>query len=575
MSRQLAELLLKDKVITNQQFNDAVQSAKNGKSHIRALVESKAIVETKLLYYLSQKFGLPSINLTKFEIPPEVIRLIPHDVARSSQVIPIQSNKGTVVVAVCDPTMLSVIDDLKFRLKMNVEAILTSYSAFDFAMSKYYGASSFVGAAVEGFRKEQDTRVRQEKSESVEGDINIELVQIHDIDSGGVEQNAPVITLVNGILSDAIRRGASDIHVEPYEKRFRVRMRIDGILHDMAEIPVDMRRAVVARFKIMSRMDIAESRVPQDGRIKIRVGGSEIDFRVNSMPTLFGEKIVLRILSSGNLQLDLLKLGFENDQLDVFKKAIYAPNGMVLVTGPTGSGKTTTLYSALIDLNKVADNLSTAEDPVEYNMEGINQVQINRDVGLTFASVLRSLLRQDPDVILVGEIRDYETAEVAIQAALTGHLVLSTLHTNDAPATITRLVNMGVEPFLVVASLNGVVAQRLLRTICPSCKQEATYPKERLSQVGFTPEVLAKARYWKGKGCMQCSQTGYRGRVAVYELLDFTPTLKEMVLKGESMIELKRQAVREGMKTLRMAALSKVLEGKTTLEEALTMTMET
>jgi type IV pilus assembly protein PilB len=453
---------------------------------------------------------------------------------------------------------------------MNVEAVLTSYSALDAAMQKHYGGAAFVGAAIETFQK--DSKKQKDKDGDGSG---IELVQIHDIDSGVTDQDAPVITLVNGILAEGIRRMASDIHVEPYEKRFRVRMRIDGALHEIAEVPTEMRRAVVARFKIMSRMDIAESRVPQDGRIKLKTGGSEIDFRVNSMPTLFGEKVVLRMLSKGNLQLDLTKLGFEPKQLEVFKKGINSPNGMVLVTGPTGSGKTTTLYSALSELNQTSDNLSTAEDPVEYNLEGINQVQINKDVGLTFASVLRALLRQDPDTVLVGEIRDYETAEVAVQAALTGHLVLSTLHTNDAPSTITRLMNMGLEPFLVVASVNTIVAQRLLRTICPKCKTESPVPKEKLQSLGFAPEAAAQMKTYQGKGCANCNNSGYKGRVAIYEVLDFSQDLKEMVLKGDSIIDIKKQAVRNGLKTLRMSALTKMAEGRTTLEEALSNTMET
>jgi len=565
MSRPLAELLVKDKIITPAQFTEAAEAAKGGKSYIRHLIERKHVAETKLLYYLSQKFGMPSINLAKFEVGPDVIKLVPPDLVKKTQIIPIQSNKGTLVVALCDPTFMSQMENVKFITKMNVECVLTSYSAWDQAQQKYYSGVAAMGVAIESYKK--DTKPEEQSA-------GLELVQVHEIDSGANEQDAPVISLVNGILSEGIRRGASDIHVEPYEKRFRVRMRIDGVLQEMAQIPPEMRRAVIARFKIMSRMDIAESRVPQDGRIKLKSAGAEIDFRVNSMPTLFGEKVVLRMLSKGNLQLDLLKLGFESRQLEVFKKGIYAPNGMVLVTGPTGSGKTTTLYSALSELNQISDNLSTAEDPVEYNLDGINQVQVNKDIGLTFASVLRALLRQDPDTVLVGEIRDYETAEVAIQAALTGHLVLSTLHTNDAPSTITRLVNMGVEPFLVVASLNTIVAQRLLRTICGGCKVDEPLPKEKIVEFGYSKEDAERLRFFKGKGCTKCNNTGYKGRVAIYEVLDFTNTLKEMVLKGESIIEIKKQAVREGMKTLRSSALTKAAEGKTTLEEALSLTME-
>jgi type IV pilus assembly protein PilB len=570
MSRQLAELLVKDKIITPTQFTEAAEAAKSGKSYARFLIERKYLAETKLLYYLSQKFGLPSINISKFEINPDVIKMVPMDLAKKSQIIPIQSNQGTLVVALCDPSNMAALENLKFVIKMNVEAVLTSFSAFDAASAKYYGGAAFVGAAIETYRKDR----KNEEDAGGSENASLELVQVHNIDNSTMEQDAPVIQLVNGILSESIRRMASDIHVEPYEKRFRVRMRIDGVLHEIAQIPLEMKRAVIARFKIMSRMDIAESRVPQDGRIKLKTGGSEIDFRVNSMPTLFGEKVVLRLLSQGNLQLDLLKLGFEPKQLEIFKKGIYAPNGMVLVTGPTGSGKTTTLYSAISELNQVTDNISTAEDPVEYNLEGINQVQVHKDIGLNFSSVLRALLRQDPDVILVGEIRDYETAEVAVQAALTGHLVLSTLHTNDAPSTITRLMNMGLEPFLVVASLNTVVAQRLLRTICTSCKAESPIPKEKLTELGFSKEDAERIKPMKGQGCAKCSKSGYKGRVAIYEVLDVSPVIKEQILKGESISEIKRQAIKEGMKTLRMSALTKMAEGKTTLEEALSLTME-
>lgn len=569
MSRQLAELLVKDRIITPNQFSEAVEAAKSGSSHVRYFIEKKYIAETKLLYYLGQKFGLPSINLTKFEINSDVLKIISPDIVKKNQIIPIQSSNGTLVVALCDPTAMASIEDLKFRLKMNVEAVLTSYSAFDSAFHKYFGGAAFAGAAIESFKKD-----KKENTEGTNNAISLELVQVHDIDSGSSDQDAPVISLVNGILSEAIRRMSSDIHVEPYEKRFRVRLRIDGALHEVIQIPIEMKRAVIARFKIMSRMDIAESRVPQDGRIKLKTSGAEIDFRVSTMPTLFGEKVVLRMLNKGSLQLDLKKLGFEQKQLDTFQKGIYAPNGMVLVTGPTGSGKTTTLYSALTELNQISDNISTAEDPVEYNLEGINQVQINKDVGLTFANVLRSLLRQDPDIILVGEIRDYETAEVSVQAALTGHLVLSTLHTNDAASTITRLVNMGLEPFLVTASLNTIVAQRLLRTICPKCKTAANVPKEKLVQLGVPADVAAQATCFKGVGCQACAKTGYKGRIAIYEVMDFSQNLKEMVLKGESIGEIKKQAIRDGMKTLRLSALSKVTEGKTSLEEALTLTME-
>ena len=568
MSRTLAELLVKEKVIPPARFTEAESAAQGGKSYVRYLIERGYVSETKLLYFLSQKFQLPSINIAKFDIPDPIIHLVPGEVVKKYQVIPIQSSKGTVVVCACDPTHVArAVEDLKFRLKTNVEVVLTTHTAFDAAMSKYYSGVASVGAAIESYQKE--ARRGEDSSESVEH------LEIHNLEGEDNPDDAPIISLINGILSESIRQGASDIHVEPYERRFRVRLRIDGVLREILQIPMEMRRAAIARLKIMSRMDISESRVPQDGRIKIRVGSKEVDFRVNTLPTLFGEKVVLRLLSQGSLQLDLRKLGFEAKQLEIFKKAIYAPNGMVLVTGPTGSGKTTTLYSGLSELNQTSDNISTCEDPVEYNLEGINQVQINKDVGLTFASVLRSLLRQDPDIILVGEIRDYETAEIAVQAALTGHLVLSTLHTNDAPSSITRLMNMGLEPFLVTASVNCIVAQRLLRTVCPKCKTDHPVPKENLTSLGFNPDQLGQIRSVKGKGCAFCNNTGYKGRVAIYEVFDFTTDLKEMVLKGETVTAIKKQAVKNGLKTLRMSALSKFAEGQTTLEEALSMTMET
>jgi type IV pilus assembly protein PilB len=562
MSRQLAEILAKDRIITPAQFNEAVEAAKSGRSHVQHLIDSKMIDEVRLVQYLSQKFGLPSINLGKFEISPEIIKLVSAEIVRRARAIPIQANQGTLVVAVCDPSQLQKLDEIRFATKLTVEAVITSYSALDTALSKYYTGVALASIAIESFKKD-----------SLGESVAVEQVQVHNAD-GDANIDGPVISFVNSILVESVRRGASDIHVEPYEKCFRIRMRVDGAMIEVSQAPMEMRRAVVARLKVMSRMDIAESRIPQDGRIKLRVGGTEVDFRVSTMPTLFGEKVVLRLLSNRNLQLDLSKIGFDSAQFETFKKGIYAPNGMVLVTGPTGSGKTTTLYSALAELNKIQDNLSTVEDPVEYNLEGVNQVQVNRDIGLTFASVLRTLLRQDPDTILVGEIRDYETAEVAIQAALTGHLVLSTLHTNDAPSTVTRLMNMGVEPFLIVASLNTIVAQRLVRGICPSCKVQVSIPAEKLAQVGMSPADIARATLFKGKGCNQCGNSGYRGRQAIYEVFDFSTTLKEMVLRGGSAIELRRQAVQEGMKTLRDSALSRVAAGRTTLEEALAMTLE-
>ena len=566
MSRQLVDLLAKDKVITATQLNEAVEANKQGKDFLRFLQEKKYVSESKLLYYLGQKFNLPSINLEKFQIKPEAIQKMPIDLVKKTHAIPVQVNRDTLVVAICDPTQMASIEELKFVVKMTVEAVLTTPTGFDSALYKYYGGAASVGSAIESYKKEN----KDDSSSSA-----AELVQVHDIDVGGSSaQDAPVIQLVNGILAETIRRRASDCHVEPYETKMRVRVRVDGVLYEVAQVPVEMRRAVVARFKIMARMDIAETRIPQDGRIKLKFEGKDVDFRANALPTLYGEKVVLRVLSKGAVQLDFSKLGFEKRQLEIFQKGFNAPNGLLLVTGPTGSGKTTTLYSALSELNKTSDNLSTVEDPVEYNFEGINQTQINKDVGLTFANALRALLRQDPDVILVGEIRDFETAEVAIHAALTGHLVLSTLHTNDSISTITRLVNMGIEPFLVVASVNTILAQRLLRTICAGCRVEDRASAEELLKFGVSKEEVQAAKLARGTGCATCNKTGYKGRVAIYEVLDFSAVLKEMVLKGASAAELKKQAMQEGLKTLRQSGISKVLEGRTTLDEALGNTLE-
>lgn len=565
MSRALIDIFLKDKIITPQQHQEAVDANKlRGENFITFLLNKKYFAEAKILQYLSQKYGLPAINLMKYEINAEIIKLIPSEVARKNQVIPIQKNKGILVCAICDPTAIGAIEDIKFRTKMNVEAVLTSFSAMSQALDKYYTSSLAMADAVNIFQKSKEN---QDFSEDLNKNVAIE------IDAGAAtDKDAPVISLVNTILIEGIRRNASDIHVESYEHSSRVRMRIDGVLQEIIKIPPEMKRPLIARIKIMSKLDISESRLPQDGRIKIKVGGGDVDFRVSTMPCLFGEKAVLRMLAKGNLKLDLQKLGFESNALNIFLKSIQQPNGMVLVTGPTGSGKTTTLYSALAELNKSTDNVSTAEDPVEYNLEGINQVQIQKEIGLTFASVLRTLLRQDPDTILVGEIRDYETAEVAIQAALTGHLVLSTLHTNDAPSTVVRLMNMGVEAFLVTSAVNAIVAQRLLRTICTSCREPTKAPIEKLVEVGIPEQVATQMRLFRGKGCSACNASGYRGRIAVYEVMDFSQALKAMVLANCTAIELKRAAIKEGMRTLRISALQKVADGVTTLEEAIAMT---
>ncbi|HEY7955940.1 MAG TPA: type IV-A pilus assembly ATPase PilB, partial [Polyangia bacterium] len=480
------------------------------------------------------------------------------ELAKRHQLIPVNRAGATLIVAMSDPSNIYAIDDLKFRTGLNIEVVVASEVAIDEAIQRYYE--------------------KQVTYDDVLGDMEADAIELGADDGDGLNVldlekasgEAPVIKLCNVILLNAIRKGASDIHIEPYEKAFRVRYRIDGVLYEEQPLPLKLKAAVTSRVKIMSQLDISERRLPQDGRIKLKIGKEkEMDFRVSVLPTLFGEKIVLRLLDKTNLQLDMTKLGFEERQLADFMKAIHMPYGMVLVTGPTGSGKTTSLYSALQELNKSTRNISTAEDPVEYNLMGINQVQMNEGVGLNFATALRSFLRQDPNIIMVGEVRDFETAEIAVKAALTGHLVLSTLHTNDAPSTISRLLNMGVEPFLVTASVNLILAQRLARKICGECRQEVEANVKALLDLGVKPEVAQTLKVFKGAGCRACSNTGYKGRIAVYEVMPFTETLKELVLQGASTAELKAEMIRQGVKTLRLSGIQKLVEGITTVEEVL------
>ncbi len=560
MSKQFVDLLLKEQLITQGDFNSAQEAFQKSKTpHLKFLQQNNLIHEQKIMEYFAKKYSVPSFDLMRYTIDPEIVKILSAEDARRFRLIPLQRAKGTLVVALADPTALSNLDDIKFRTQMKIEAVLTTLSAFDQAMDKYYGAMNMI--------EKQVKQGEGDKVEDISGlqDEALEIKDANDID-------APVIQLVNQVLVDAIKKKASDVHFEPYENSFRVRIRIDGALYEAMKPPMQVKNAVIARIKIMAKMDIAEKRLPQDGRIKIRTPFGEMDFRVSSMPTVFGEKIVLRLLNKGGLQTDLLKLGFEKAALGSFTNAIHASYGMVLVTGPTGSGKTTTLYSALQDLNKLDSNISTAEDPVEYNLEGINQVQIHSDIGLNFAAALRTFMRQDPDIILVGEIRDFETAEVSVQAALTGHLVLSTLHTNDAPSSVTRLLNMGVEPFLVTAAVNLICAQRLVRRICMNCKVEAQVNVQRLMDLGIDPAAAKQIKLFRGAGCAACANTGYSGRFGIYEIMPFTATLKEAVLAGANSLELKKKAMEEGMRTLRMAALTKAAEGLTTLEEALTST---
>lgn len=511
------------------------------------LLELSFFDDVKFAKQLAEKYKLTFIDLTKAKIKERTIKLIKKSDAIKHRVMPIQKSAKAVTLAIYDPTVVNSKAELQALFQHPVEFILTNLSAWKKIFER---AAESIEELLSSIR---EVKGDEKKEDSIkEEDIGEE-----------------VISLVNKILAEAFIKKASDIHVEPYEKEFRIRFRIDGSLDVVQTPPRGMMLPIISRLKIMAQMDISEKRKPQDGRIKLVIGNKPIDYRVSSLPTLFGEKVVLRLLDSSNLQLDMTKLGMESKQLKVFQEAINQPYGMCLVTGPTGSGKTTTLYSALAELNKVDTNISTAEDPCEFNLMGINQVNVKKEIGLTFASALKAFLRQDPDIIMVGEIRDFEVGEIAVEAALTGHLVLSTLHTNDAASTVTRLVNMGIEPFLVVAALNVVVAQRLCRRICTECKIEHKVTIEHLVACGIAPSSAEKIKVYKGEGCDYCGGSGYKGRVAIYEVLDMTPLVKELVLKHASADEIKKQAIKDGMKTLRMTALTKVAQGLTTLDEAI------
>jgi type IV pilus assembly protein PilB len=559
VNERIGELLVRQNLITADQLQKARHEARaKGERLGHQITRLGFLQESELTDFVAKQYGLPTIDLGEFEIDPEVIKLVPEEVALKHTVIPVNRAGSTLILATADPSNIFAIDDIKFLTGYNVEVVVAAEEQIKSCVDRYYDQSSSFADVMSDLDVEDLELVQDEEDVDVS-----ELAR--------ESEDAPVVKLVNLILTDAIKRAASDIHIEPYEKEFRVRYRIDGVLYEVMKPPIKLRNAITSRLKIMSELDIAERRLPQDGRIKLKMGrGKEMDFRVSTLPTLFGEKVVLRLLDKGNLQLDMTKLGFEQSQLDVFQDCIHRPYGMVLVTGPTGSGKTTTLYSALSELNKISENISTAEDPVEFNLQGINQVQMHEDIGLNFAAALRSFLRQDPDIIMVGEIRDFETAEIAIKAALTGHLVLSTLHTNDAPSTVNRLLNMGIEPFLVASSVNCILAQRLARRICEECKEKDTEStNQALLEAGLSQEEMSGATVYKGRGCRNCSETGFKGRVALYEVMELTDALKEFVLNGASAMELKREAIRGGMMTLRRSALNKLLEGTTTLSEVL------
>lgn len=563
-SHRLGEILVKNNLITRDQLGIALEEQKLSGNQVRlgsVLISQKLLTEEQLTSFLSKQYGVPSVNLADYEIDPNVIKIIPPEVVQKYQLLPVNRAGATLIVAVSDPSNLFAIEDIKFMTGYNIEMVVSSEREIKASIDKYYDQSASLA--------------------DVMSDMDVEDLEIvgdeEQVDVGSLEratEDAPVVKMVNAILQDAIRKKASDIHVEPYEKLFRVRYRIDGVLYEVMKPPLKLKNAITSRIKIMAELDIAERRLPQDGRIKIKLGGGkDMDFRVSCLPTLFGEKIVMRLLDKSNLQTDLTKLGYEPDALAHFMHEIHKPFGMVLVTGPTGSGKTVSLYSAIAELNKVSENISTAEDPVEFNFAGINQVQMHEDIGLNFSAALRSFLRQDPDIIMIGEIRDFETAEIAIKAALTGHMVLSTLHTNDAPATINRLLNMGIEPFLVASAVNLITAQRLARRVCSECKQQEEIPVQALIDAGVSPDEASSFVCMRGKGCPTCNNTGYKGRVGFYQVMPMKEEIKELILNGANTAEIKRESMRIGIKTMRQSGLTKLKEGVTSFEEVLRITV--
>ncbi len=584
MAVRIGELLLKEKCITPEQLQQALhyQKANGGKLGYN-IVRLGFVKDEEITALLSKQYGVPSINLKQFEIDAGVIKLIPADTAQKYQIVPLSRAGSTLTIAMTDPTNVFAMDDIKFMTGYNVEPVVASETAVVDAITKYYPVkrtAAPVTVPSGPSALEVATRGLEEMQALEAGDVEVldDLEEISAETLAKQGEEAPVVRLVNVVMMSAIQKGASDIHIEPYEKELRVRYRVDGILYNVMNPPMKLRDSIVSRVKIMAKLDIAEKRLPQDGRIKIRFSENgvpkEIDFRVSCLPTLFGEKVVMRLLDREKLMLDMTRLGFEPESLVKYEAAILRPWGMVLVTGPTGSGKTNTLYSSISKINTPDTNIMTAEDPVEFNLVGVNQVQVKESIGLNFAAALRSFLRQDPNIILVGEIRDFETAEIAVKAALTGHLVLSTLHTNDAPSTVNRLMNMGIEPFLVASSVHLICAQRLVRRICQNCKEALDLPPAALVQAGFSPADAQVVSAFKGLGCDRCNLTGYKGRIGLYEVMEVTEELRELILVGASGLELRRKAIDEGMITLRNSGLRKVREGVTTLEEVVRETVK-
>ena len=575
MPLKLGELLVRNKLISKEQLDKALLIQKTSGNKLGYdLVKLGFVTDEDIAQCLSRQFGIPAINLSHFEIDQTVLDLVPVEICRKYDLIPVNRTGAVLTVSMADPTNIRAMDEINFICGYQVEPVVASDFAIREAIDKYYGSAHALEL------KQVMEQAMAEKAVAGEGsDVEV-LESAEELDLALLEkqaEDAPVVKLVNKVMYDALNQGASDIHIEPYEKEFRVRYRIDGVLYVKVNPPLKLRDAIISRVKIMAKLDIAEKRLPQDGRIKIKTKHlgkiKELDFRVSVLPTLFGEKIVLRLLDKENLKLDMTKLGLEPESLRTFEKAILKPYGMILVTGPTGSGKTNTLYSAMSRINTPETNIITAEDPVEFNIPGINQVQMKEQIGLNFAAALRSFLRQDPNIILVGEVRDFETAEIAIKAALTGHLVLSTLHTNDAPSTINRLMNMGIEPFLVASSVLLIAAQRLIRKICPECKEEYRVPLEALVDIGFKEEEAQKVTIFKGRGCQLCGNTGYKGRFGIFEVMEVSESIRELILVGASAMEIRRKAMEEGMISLRSSGIEKLRQGQTTIEEVLRESM--
>jgi type IV pilus assembly protein PilB len=572
MSQRLGDLLVRDKIISPEQLEQALKTQKDGGGKDRLgsiLVKLGMMSDEDVTNFLSRQYGVPAINLQFFEIDPAVVKLIPQETAKRYQILPLSRVGSSLTIAMVDPTNVFAMDDIKFMTGFNIEPVVASEAAIVEGIDKAYA----VGKEEENLEDimatmgdEADVEVQDEATEAT----------LAELEKGADE--APIVKLVNLILTDAVKRGASDIHIEPYEKEYRVRFRIDGLLQTIMTPPVKLKDPITSRIKIMSKLDISEKRLPQDGRIMLKMVLSgkkkQLDYRVSCLPTLWGEKIVLRLLDKENLRLDMTKLGFEPESLEKFQLAIAKPFGMVLVTGPTGSGKTNTLYSAISNLNKPDTNIMTAEDPVEFQLAGVNQVQMKEAIGLNFAAALRSFLRQDPNTILVGEIRDFETAEIAIKAALTGHMVLSTLHTNGAPETISRLMNMGIEPFLVATAVHLIVAQRLVRRICSNCVEDEDLPHQTLVDAGFSAAESKTVKARKGKGCEKCNGSGCKGRAGLYEVMAMDDELRELILVGASSLELKKKAIENGMISLRRSGLRKVMDGVVSLEEVIRETVK-